>query len=118
MFFGPQPEFFCFANTFLRNAVKWQTLLLLDASVLARYISIFWLKNPSAVHEDFWNTFLNIWICGVSIITNFVMFTRKGLTYAFCRLRFPRVTFSTMGTIEMKQLLMDHQPLFLLSHSI
>ena len=97
MFFGPQPEFFCFANTFLRNAVKWQTLLLLDASVLARYISIFWLKNPSAVHEDFWNTFLNIWICGVSIITNFVMFTRKGLTYAFCRLKFPKVIFSTNG---------------------
>ena len=37
LLFGPQPEFFCFCTTFLRNAVKWQSLLLLDASILARY---------------------------------------------------------------------------------
>ncbi len=77
-FFGPQPALFCFVQSFLKNSIKWQILLLLDASILARYIFIFWLKNPSAVHDDFWSIFTNLWIAGLSVITNFVLFSRPG----------------------------------------
>ena len=77
-FWGPQPAIFCFVQSFLKNSIKWQILLLLDASVLARYIFIFWLKNPSAVHDDFWSVFINLWIAGLSVISNFVLFSRPG----------------------------------------
>jgi hypothetical protein len=74
-FFGPQPAFFCFAQSVFKNAFKWQGLLLLDASIVARYVSIFWLKNPSAVNGGFWSMLINIWIAGVSLITNGVLFS-------------------------------------------
>jgi hypothetical protein len=75
-FFGPQPAIFCFIQSVLKNAYKWQILLLLDASILSRYIFIFWLKNPSAVQDGFWSVLMNIWIAGFSLIINGVMFAR------------------------------------------
>ena len=77
-FFGPQPPIFCFIQSVLKNAFKWQMLLLLDASILARYVFKICLKNPSAVHDDFWSLLINIWIAGVSLITNGVLFARLG----------------------------------------
>ena len=75
-FFGPQSPTFCFFQSFLKNAFKWQILLLLDASIVVRYILIFWVKNPGAFQDDFWNIFVNIWILGMSVITNFTLFSR------------------------------------------
>jgi hypothetical protein len=75
-FFGPKPVLFCFFQSVIKNAFKWQMLLLLDASILARYVFILWLKNPSAVNDDFWSVFINMWIVGVSLITNGVLFAR------------------------------------------
>jgi hypothetical protein len=31
------------------------------------------LKNPAAFQDDFWNVFLNVWICGFAVITQFVV---------------------------------------------
>ena len=75
-FFGPQPALFCFIQMVIKKASKWQLLLLLDASILTRYIFIFWLKNPNAVHDGFWSIFVNIWIFGFSLITNAVLLSR------------------------------------------
>ena len=75
-FFGPQPQVFCFVLSILKHALKWQIILLFDASILARYVFIFWLKNPSAVHDKFWSIFLTIWKSGFSLITNTVLLSR------------------------------------------
>jgi len=72
-FFGPKPAAFCLFQLVLKNAFKLQIFLLLDASILTRYIYIFWLKNPSAVNEGFWNVFINIWIGGASLISSGVL---------------------------------------------
>jgi hypothetical protein len=39
------------------------------AAMVMRYAYIFWLKNPTAFEDDFWSTFIVIWIHAVSILT-------------------------------------------------
>jgi hypothetical protein len=39
----------------MKNVVSVQLMLFLDCIVFARYVYIFWLKNPAAFHDDFWN---------------------------------------------------------------
>ena len=36
-------------------------LILLDFIAIARYIFIFWLKNPVAFNDEFWSTMINLW---------------------------------------------------------
>ena len=86
-FIGPQPVLFCFYQSVFKNSLKWQCLLLLDSVIVARYIYIFKLKNPGAVHDDFWSRFVNIAIVGISFGSNFVIFFlpgRKPLHYYIC----------------------------------
>ena len=86
-FIGPQTVFYCFCHSVLKNALKWQVLLLLDSVIAARYIFIFKLKNPGAVHDDFWSRFVNIVIVVISFGSNFVIFFlpgRKPLHYYTC----------------------------------
>jgi hypothetical protein len=44
----------------------------------ARYIFIFWLKNPGAVNDDFWTWVINFQLAGISIIANFIIFSLPG----------------------------------------
>ncbi len=39
----------------MKNVVSVQLMLFLDCIVFARYVYIFWLKNPAGFHDDFWN---------------------------------------------------------------
>ena len=77
-FLGPQPATFCLLQSVIKNSLKWQLLLLLDSVIIVRYIFIFWLKNPGAVNEDFWTTFANGQVIGISLVTNFVIFFLPG----------------------------------------
>ena len=43
-----------------------QSLLLLDSVILFKYIFIFVIGKPMLIMDDFWVTFLNIWIVGFS----------------------------------------------------
>ena len=43
-------------------------LLFFDAIIIVRYMYIFVLKNPAAFHDDFWYSFINIWIKSFSLI--------------------------------------------------
>jgi hypothetical protein len=52
---GPMSATFCFFQLWFKNALKWCCLIILDAIILAKYIFIFWLKNPGAVQDDFWS---------------------------------------------------------------
>lgn len=61
--------------------LKTQCLIIYDAIILVRYIFIFWLKNPMAVNDDFWSSFLNVWIVGASAIVNYVHGFLLGLKF-------------------------------------
>ena len=59
---GQYPQMVCHVQQFLRKIVKDEILMFYNAMTLSRYALIFWLKNPAAVDDDFWNIFINIWI--------------------------------------------------------
>jgi hypothetical protein len=71
--FGPiEISEFCTFHTFARNVVILQVLLLQNVIIAVRYIFIFHIKNPTAMQDDYWRIFLNIWTIGFSVISQFV----------------------------------------------
>jgi hypothetical protein len=58
------------SSTILRNAIVLRLLLLVDAMVLARYLLIFWLKNPLKFQDDFWCHFVNTWVIVCRFLLN------------------------------------------------
>ena len=75
---GPLPQFLCIVELYLKNAIFTQQMLLIIGIIITRYLFIFWLKNPVAFQDDFWNLFLNIWIIGYSLITQGISFLMPG----------------------------------------
>jgi hypothetical protein len=53
-------------------------MLILTGIIVTRYIFIFWLKNPAAFQDDFWNLLINIWIVGYSILSQYISFMLPG----------------------------------------
>ena len=70
--FGPLPNVFCLVHILSKNLINFQTALFCDAVTLARYVFIFHLKNPARFQDDFWHLFLNIWIVGFGLVSQFV----------------------------------------------
>ena len=71
----------------LKITIPIQILLILDCIIITRYFFIFWLKNPAAFNDDFWSFFLNIWIVGFPVISQFILnmaSTKKILFYYIC----------------------------------
>ena len=66
---GPMPESICLIEVLLRNSIPLQVLLFMNGIAVTRYVFIFWLKNPTAFKDDFWSFFLNMWVVGLSLIT-------------------------------------------------
>jgi len=58
-FYRPFPVWICYIQVILRNAVVLQVSLLLVAMIIARYVFIFWLKNPLNFDDRFWCTIVN-----------------------------------------------------------
>ncbi len=61
-FYGPLPEKLCFWHQVYRSFVTIEVLLQIDAIIIARYIFIFWLKNPTGFNDGVWFWFIFIWI--------------------------------------------------------
>ena len=71
----------------VKNAVKCQAFLMVTAITVSRYLFIFWLKNPGAVMDDFWASFVTAWTIFFCSAYNFVYFYLPGsqpLTYYLC----------------------------------
>ena len=85
--FGPLPSFVCSMELHLKYAIFTQQMFFMNGIILARYIFIFWLKNPAAFNDDFWSLFLNIWIVGYSFLTQIVssqMPGRRSVYFYIC----------------------------------
>jgi len=59
--YGPLPANLCLLSFTIKLAITTQGLLYLNAIILSKYLFIFWLKNPTAFHDDFWSFFYDIW---------------------------------------------------------
>ena len=67
--FGPLPTLICCMHFVVKNVFAIQMILLYDAITVMRYLFIFWLKNPSSFCDDFWTTYINVWIFSFSLIS-------------------------------------------------
>ena len=75
---GPFPPWICFIDIVIRNVFVMQGLMYLDAIIIARYVFLFHVKNPTALQDDFWRLFLNCWTLGVGIINQVIYFLMPG----------------------------------------
>jgi hypothetical protein len=70
---GPMKyEIICRVNSVLRNSLPMHGLLLLDATMVVKFVFSFHMKNPTAVQDDFWNRFLNLGIFCLSVLSQIV----------------------------------------------
>ena len=69
---GPLPTSLCTLNLFLKNVVGLQIVLFFNASIAIKFISIFCLKNPTGLQDDFWTCFVNQVVVAFSFIGQFV----------------------------------------------
>ena len=67
--FGPLPTTICYMHFVIKNVLAVQMILLYNAMTFMRYLFIFWLKNPFRFCDEFWTTYLNIWILSFSLIS-------------------------------------------------
>ncbi len=71
----------------MKNALVTQCLGYIDATIIAKYVLIFWTKNPSALHDDFWSQLISMWIFGFSLLLNYTKFyltSNMPLNYYTC----------------------------------
>jgi hypothetical protein len=70
--FGPMNPYICKAiNNIAQKVVKNAFLLLLNVSILARYIYCCKLRNPFNVDDKFWCSFLTAWCLLAALIIHF-----------------------------------------------
>ena len=71
-FSRPFSESICFFILATKTMIAMQVILFFNAMNISRYIFIFWLKNPLNFQDDFWSTFVNLWIVSFSLVSQFV----------------------------------------------
>ena len=86
------PSCYCDIQNLFKNVSVVVLLLIVDTILVVKFVLIFYLKNPSIAHDDFWNLFVKIWIIAFVFISQFVQFfftERKSLYYYICIKDFP-----------------------------
>jgi hypothetical protein len=69
---GPFSPLLCTLQLAFKRISKDAILFFYNAITLSRYIFIFWLKNPTALNDNFWITFINILALGSCTIVAIV----------------------------------------------
>ena len=91
---GPLPETLCSFHVMLKNIMNFQTTSFCDAVTTARFLFIFYLKNPSEFQDEFWHIFVNIWIVLFGTLLQFVYVYLPGMqpiSYYICAGLDPRL---------------------------
>jgi hypothetical protein len=60
----PFPFVLCQLDYLLKNVIMQKGLMFVDFILIVRYLFTFHSKNPTAVQEDFWVLFMNMWTIG------------------------------------------------------
>ena len=82
---GPMSFSFCQFNILLKNSIILHLLLMLTIVIFAKYISIYMLKNPTEVLNDFWCFYLNILCVFLAVVsqTAFTVLPGKNPVYFY-----------------------------------
>ena len=67
-FFGKMSYRFCQFNFLLKNSTMSHLLLMLAVIIFVKYISIYKLKNPTELLNDFWCFYLNILFIFLAVV--------------------------------------------------
>jgi hypothetical protein len=59
--FGPLASYICYLKIILRSSLACIMYLYINATLVMKYVYIFWLKNPAAFNDNFWSYFIVIW---------------------------------------------------------
>jgi hypothetical protein len=90
---GPiENRFLCSLDLILRNGICIHSLLLFDSVMIVRLIFIHFLKNPTAVRDDFWIVFINAWTAAFSAVSQTVFLLQPGkdpINYYMCMGKYP-----------------------------
>ena len=85
--YGPLPEVVCLIHLIHKNAFTVQFSLFGNAVTLSHYLFVFYLKNPSQFQDEFWHTFINIWIVSFGFLSQFTYMYLPGhqpVNYYLC----------------------------------
>ena len=109
--FGPLPLFVCSFQAILQFAIHFEVLFLFDWMQITKYIFIIKLKNPSAITEEFWSLFINLWtylVCNLFSASVFLIENQQLISYYTCSdtymshdPNFPRTDYSYIDTISL-----------------
>lgn len=61
---GPFPAILCQVEHISKNVLLQHSVIVANCILVIRYIFTFHLKNPTAVQDDFWTVFINLWSAG------------------------------------------------------
>ena len=70
---GPLPKPICLFGIFMKFFISMNTIVIVDISFIARYLTIFWLKNPAGLQHEFLAFFFIVWGALVSFVSMFVV---------------------------------------------
>ena len=76
--YGPLSIKVCYFHVIIKNVLNVQTVLFIDGVIFARYLFVFYLKNPFDFKDDFWHMFINIWVMAVSFVSQFIFVLMPG----------------------------------------
>jgi len=85
--FAEAPDIFCQFDFYMRSCVTAQILLLSMTFVIVRYICVFHSKNITAIQDEFWICFINIWTWVFCLVAYFVAFqitNKRPRHFYFC----------------------------------
>ena len=83
----PHGHFLCSLDSILRNGLCMHGLLLFDCIVVSRFLLVHYIKNPTALHDDFLNLFTNACIFAFWVIAQTVYIIIPGknpINYYMC----------------------------------
>ena len=86
-------KFLCCLDSILRNGLSMHALMLFDAIIIARCAYMHCLKNPTALQDDYWKMFTNLWISVFWFVTQTVYIITPGknpINYYMCMGTYPR----------------------------
>jgi hypothetical protein len=92
MFAPFKSELYCQINYMVTTCVMYQIILLLDAIIIVKYVFIFHMKNPTALQDDFWKIFINVWILLLNLVlqTTYLFWPgRESVSIVLCSGKIP-----------------------------
>jgi hypothetical protein len=99
---GPLPGVICAAQNVLRFSFGCSIVLNADATLVANYAYIFWLKNPAGFHDDFWCNFISAWIYLMSFLIMGTLHTMDEFQIQPCLICMGKVATQELELVTMR----------------